>query len=171
MIRFQSSRRLHLDDFVLMFACLTFVASQILLYVKLKDVFGVESRIHDLNPVNLAFILNNPEAFYRQVVKVQKIMFACFALNWTSIFAIKFCFLLFFYQMITRLRRLILAWRVIFGITILFWAFCTSEIYISCPHIGISACKLALPHSFCPAFYLTQHLIEHSGVHRRSWAR
>lgn len=154
-----------------MFACLTFLASQILLYVKVEDVFGVETRINDLNPLNLAFIIKNPEAFYRQIVKVQKIMFACFALTWTSIFAVKFCFLLFFYQMITRLRRLILAWRVIFGITILFWAFCTSEIYISCPHFGLPACKSTRPHSFYSAPYSVQHLTENSGVHRRSWAR
>ena len=141
--RFHSQKKLHLDDFVLMFAFLALVASQILHYVKLEAIFGVETRFHDLNPLNL---LNHPEAFYRQVLTLQQIVFACFALTWTSIFAVKFCFLLFFYQMITRLQRLILSWKVTFGMTIILWAFCISEIFISCPNFGPGAGKLALPY-------------------------
>lgn len=145
-IRFHSRGKLLPDDFVLMFACSTFIASQSLLYIlKIEDIYFVgglafESR----SPQNLALISEDPLAFYRRVFKIQRIEFSSLTLTFTSIFAVKICFLLFFYEMITRLRRFILAWKVIFGITILFWAMCTCAIIISCPHFSPNISKSAM---------------------------
>ena len=168
-IRYHSQRQLHPDDFVLMFACLTFIASQILLYVlKIEEIYWSEAFILDPNSEkNLAVIFEDPEAFYRRMSKIQRMIFASFALNWTSIYAVKICFLLFFHQMITRLRRLLLAWKVIFGITIFFWAFCICGTFIACPYFGPTASKPTLPPHPSNSPVL-QHLTKRSGMRKRS---
>ena len=146
-IRYRSQRQLQPDDFVLMFACVTLTASQIMLYIPqgIDDMYWIQALILGPSPQILASISRDPEAFYRRISRLQRMQFSSFALTWTSIFAVKICFLLFFHQMITRLRRLILAWRVIFGITLLFWALCICAIFINCPHFGLTAGKQALP--------------------------
>lgn len=146
-IRFRSQRKLHLDDFVLMFACLTLIASQALLYIlKIENLYWLgEIGFDAMNPQSLASILEDPEAFYRRVLKIQRMEDSSAALTWTSIFAVKICFLLFFYQLIIRLRRLLLAWKVIFGVTIFFWAYCICTTFISCPHFDRNISKSTVP--------------------------
>lgn len=141
-IRYHSQKKLQPDDYVLMFACLTLIASQIMLYIPyIDDIYWIEALIIHPSTQILASISEDPEAFHRKISSLQRMQFSSFALTWTSIFAVKICFLLFFHQMITRLRRWILAWRVIFGITIFFWALCICAIFINCPHYGPTACK------------------------------
>lgn len=141
-IRYHSQRQLQPDDYVLIFACLTLIASQIMLYIhNIDDIYWIEELILYPSPQILASISKDPEAFYRRISKLQRMQFSSFALTWTSIFAAKICFLLFFHQMITRLQRWILVWRVIFGITIFFWALCICAIFINCPLFGPTACK------------------------------
>lgn len=148
-IRFHSQRKLYLDDLVLIFACSTFVASQALLYViKIEGLYWLGALVYEpMGPQNLALILEHPEAFYRRIEKVHVMDTCSAALTWTSIFAVKICFLLVFQQLLTRLRRLIPAWRIIFGITIIFWAFCVSAMFITCPRFGPSSSKSALSNS------------------------
>ena len=169
-IRFHSHGKLHSDDFVLMFACLTSIASQTLLYIlKIENFYWLIEISSDLaNPKNLALILDDPDGFQRQGLKVQQIDASSTALTWATIFAVKICFLLFFYPLITRLRRLLLAWKVIFGITIFLGLFCIATIFISCPHFGPTSGKLALPppDSFAP--YCIQYLTKRSEVFARS---
>ena len=146
--QFRSQRRLYLDDFILILACLTLIASQILLYVFTIDAMFRQESIFPY-PTNLpkllASVSNSPEVVYRQKLKFQKILFACLALTWTSIFAVKICFLLFFYPIIKRLQRFMLAWKVMFGIIICIWVFCTFQGAISCPNFSLRASKSALP--------------------------
>lgn len=145
-IRFHFQRKLHSDDFVLLFACLSFIASQVLLYfLKIDEIYWLIAVAFEFSQQTPALILEDPEAIYRRISMVQRMQTAIAILTWTSIFAVKICFLLFFHQMITRLQRLIVAWRVILGITIIFWAFCSFGYFISCSHFGQAACKSILP--------------------------
>ena len=116
---------------------------QALLYsTQIKDTYWVVAfAFEPMNPQNLASLLEDPEAFYRRVSKIERMEYSSLALSFASIFAVKICFLLFFHEMITRLRRLILAWKVIFGITILFWALCTCAVFIGCPHFSPTSSK------------------------------
>lgn len=117
--RFQS-QWLCLDDLMLIFACLMLIASQILLYMMMETIYYDEALLLNRNPQTLALAFEDPEAFYRRILRFRQISFSFLALNWTTVFAVKICFLLFFHRIITRLKRLALAWKVIFGITILF---------------------------------------------------
>ena len=146
-IQLHSQRKLLRDDFVLMFACSTFIASQALLFaLKIENIYWLSATVMPMNPQTLASMLEDPTAFHRQVVKFQQILNFSVALTWTSICAVKISFLLFFYQLITRLRKLILAWRVIFGVIILFWAFCICALFISCPHINPTSSSTSALH-------------------------
>lgn len=142
-IRYHSQRQLQADDFVLIFATLTLIASQIILYIlKMDGSFWIEALILDPSSAQiLVTILEDPEAFYRGISKLQRMQYSSFVLTWASIYGVKICFLLFFRPMTTRLRRLGLAWKVTSGITKLFCAICTCTIFISCPHFGPTACK------------------------------
>lgn len=168
-IQFHSQRKLHPDDFVLMFACLTFIASQVLLYIMMDDIYWLGAVTFDPSTQPPTLIFQDFKALHRRISKTQRMDYSISMLNWTSIFAAKFCFLLFFHQMIIRLRRFIVAWRVILGIKIVFWALCSCGIFISCPHFGQAACKstlLAPPNS---APYWSQHLTKRSELYK--WSR
>ncbi len=149
MIQFRSQRRLHPDDFILMLACAALIASQILLYVHKIDVIYYQTgRLFDpvsRNILSSSSVVDNgnnanAEEIHRRAANLQQILFSSLALSWTCIYAVKICFLLFFHQLITRLRRWILAWKIIFAITIVFWAFCASAVFIGCPRFNKLSC-------------------------------
>lgn len=168
-IRFHSQRKLNPDDFGLIFACSTFIASQVLLHIfKIENIYWTSAVIFDHNPQTLTSIIEDPEAFLHRRLRIRRLEITCVMLTWTSIFAVKISFLLFFHQMITRVRKLIVAWRVIFGITILFWPFCTFGVFMTCPHFGPDACKSALLPSPGPTFCWLQHLTNRSELCTRS---
>lgn len=156
-IQIHSYGKLHHDDFVLLFGCLTFIASQTLLYIlEIQNLYWLMEIIYNIkNPRALAFLIRDPAAIYSRFLKVQKADAASSALIWTSIFAVKICFLLFFYPLVTRLfQKWVRTWRIIFGITILIGAFCISSGFIGCPHFGLEAGKLSfcLPHIYNSTF-------------------
>ncbi len=140
-IRVHIQKKLHSDDFVLMFACLTFIASQVLLYMMKPDsVHWFGAVTIEPSPQSHALVFEDPEAFYRRVSKTQRMVYSIGILTWTSIFAVKISFLLFFHQMVIRSRRLIVAWRIILGITIIFWALCSCGYFINCSDFGQAMC-------------------------------
>lgn len=145
-IRIHSQRNLHPDDFVLMFACLTIIASQVLLYILgIDNIYWSGAVTFDPGPQTPALKTEDIEVYYRRISMIMRMEYSIGILTWTSIFAVKICFLLFFHQIITRIRRLIVAWKVILGITLVSWALCSCAFFISCPHFGQAACKSTLP--------------------------
>lgn len=169
MIKFHSQKRLHLDDYILMFACATLIASQVLLYVlKIEVIYYDAGRLFDPVSRNILFSSsvvdgsNDAEVLRRRASKLQPILFFSLALSWTCIYAVKICFLLFFYQLITRLRRWILAWKIIFAITIVFWAYCTSATFIGCPKFTKLACTSAIPYPFPPTHPISTPPFDHN---------
>ena len=147
MIRFHFQKNLRSDDYVLLFACLCLIASQVLFYIlKIDNIYWFAAVLFESSrqqKTPLLIFEDDPEAMYRRISIFQRMEISMGILTWTCIFAVKICFLLFFHQMITSspLRRLIVAWRVIFAITILFWAFCCCSFFISCPNFGEAICK------------------------------
>ncbi len=154
MIRFRFQKNLRSDDYVLLFAGLCLIASQVLFYIlKIDNIYWFAAVMFESSlqttPV-WKFEEDDPEAMYSRISMFQRMEISMGILTWTCIFAVKICFLLFFHQMITTppLRKLIVAWRVIFGITIIFWAFCCCAFFMSCSHFGEAICKF----QFCLSF-------------------
>lgn len=171
-IQIHSYGKLHPDDFLLLFACLTFIASQTLLYtLQMKILYWLlEVGSNATNREAVALVIGDRGAAYsRRFLKVQRTDASSTSLTWASIFAVKICFLLFFYPLITRFRKWVLAWKVIFGITILAGALCISSSFIACPYFGPTACKLALPsHRIQLLINYSQYLTKNSKVFARS---
>lgn len=73
MIRFHFQRKLHLDDFVLLFICLSFIALQVLFYIlKMDNIYWLVVVFFESSPQTFALILEDPEAFYRRISIVQR---------------------------------------------------------------------------------------------------
>lgn len=139
-----------------MLACAALIASQVLLYVHKIDIIYYDAA-KNLDPVTRNIPSSSSsyssdvvgdkvdnaiaEEIHHDAANLQKSLFSSLALSWTCIYAVKICFLLFFHQLIKRLRKWILAWKIIFAITIVFGAFCASAVFIGCPNFTKLACK------------------------------
>lgn len=126
---------------MLIFACVTLTAATGILFSTIPLVYSDEDlEISVLNPHEPPLI---PEGFPAQVLRSQQKIYSFMVLAWTTIFAVKICFLLFFVQMVDRLKKLMFIWKIAFGITMLFYCFCVSAIFIACPYFGLNldACK------------------------------
>ena len=154
MIWFHIQKNLHSDDYVLLFACLSLTASQVLFYIlKLDSIYWLTAVLFEFSlqkTSSPALVViseedDHDEAVYCRILKSQRIHYSIGILTWTHIFTIKICFLLYFHQIITSLRRLIVAWRIILAIIIIFWALCSCTVFISCSHFGQATCKFILP--------------------------
>lgn len=138
--RVQSNGRLMLDDFMLIFACVTLTAANGILFSLITTVYWHEDLI--LNPHPLATKTpSSPSTFSARLLRYQQLLFSFATLIWTTIFAVKICFLLFFLQMVHRLQKLMLIWKIVFGITVLFYCICVTSLFISCHHFGFPACQ------------------------------
>lgn len=94
-IRVRLYRRLHPDDFMLLFACVTLIAANVVVYLMLSDLYWSEELLLNPGPTILA-MARTPEEISGRIQSTRKTMLSFMALSWTAIYAIKLCFLLFF---------------------------------------------------------------------------
>lgn len=130
-------RRLHIDDYFLLLACICVTAGTVLGYTKVGDLYWTEDL--SLHPTRLASLLVSEEDFVNQVNAYKRLSYAYPALLWTAIFAVKFAYLIFFRQLVARLRPLIIYWRVVLTITIISFPVCILSIYVGCEKWGLEA--------------------------------
>ena len=133
LIRLQNKPRLALDDYLLLFSCLCLITSTTLLYKLVPAAYLFEEL--DFNP-SIAL----PSNFTQLVVFNIKILDAYTFMSWVVIFAVKFCFLSFFRSLIDRVRRMVIYWRFIVGITAVFFGLSLCETFIACPRINALSC-------------------------------
>ena len=136
LLRLRNKSRLGLDDALLLFACLCLVASTALFYTLAPGVYLFEQVIADPNHVQLPPDVND------LVIDNLKMVDAYSAISWLVIYAVKFCFLSFMRSLIDRIRSLIIYWRAIVGITVVFFGISVSETFIACPQFTILAGEL-----------------------------
>lgn len=141
LIRLYSHRRLFFDDYMLIFACINLIAAHVLLHLMRSSMYLFEGMIFDAESDPFA-ALSDMKVMNR-ILEYRKMVFAFLVLTWTTIFAVKICFLFFFHQMLKRLQRMMFTWRVIFGLTLLFYGICASGPFIYCPHFGRNGCESA----------------------------
>lgn len=137
MIRIRTYRRLSPDDFMLLLGCVTLIAANIVLYISLSDLYWTENLNSGYGPmVETTSLL--PKLPSERIDFTRKMLKAFMGLGWTSIYAIKFCFLIFFHQLINQIGRLLLIWKIILGITVLFYCMCMTTLLLNfnCPLSG-----------------------------------
>ena len=136
-IRFRYQKRLLTDDYVLLFGCSTLIAAFTLVNVVYEDIYFDMFII--LGPAEHVYQVSTSPGFVNRILHYQQFAFSAETLCWVTIFAVKISYLLFFRQMLDRLKRLITYWRVTMGIVVISGLFCICSIFISCPHFGVSS--------------------------------
>ena len=71
-IQFHSYGKLHPDNFVLIFACLDFIALQTILYIlEIQTLYWlIEISYNVTNPQTLALVIGDPGAFHCRFLKL-----------------------------------------------------------------------------------------------------
>ena len=136
-IRCRYQKRLLVDDYVLLFGCSTLIAAFTLVNVMYEDVYFDMFII--LGPAEQVYQVSTSPGFVNRILKYQQFSFSTETLCWVTIFAVKISYLVFFRQMLDRLKRLITYWRVTTGIVVISGLFCVCSIFISCPRFGVSS--------------------------------
>lgn len=142
--RVRSNKGLLLDDYVLIFASVTLTAASGILFSLIPTIYWYEDSILDPNS-QANQTADSLVVFWAQTLRYQQMVFMFLTLAWTTIFAVKLCFLLFFHQMLARLKSLMIMWKTVLGITMLLYplAMCGCGIFIACPQLEITSCKSA----------------------------
>lgn len=130
-------RRLHVDDYFLLLACICVTAGTVLGYINVGNLYWSEDL--SLNPTRLMSLLTSENDFINRVNAYERLYYTYPALLWTAIFAVKFAYLTFFRQLVARLRPLILYWRVVLATTIISFPVCVVSIYLGCVKWGLEA--------------------------------
>ncbi|KAL8823993.1 MAG: hypothetical protein Q9191_005381 [Dirinaria sp. TL-2023a] len=101
-IRFRYQDRVFTDDYVLLFGCSSLIAAFTLTNVMFEDVY-----------FDMSLILGSPElllqdsastGFLNRILKYQQLSFSTKVMCWVTVFAVKMLFLLYFCQLLDRVR-------------------------------------------------------------------
>ena len=132
-------RRLYLDDYFLLFACVSLTAGTVLGYANVGNLYWSEEL--NYNPVYIYYLFAEHVDVGAHIDTYERLYYSYPALLWTSIFVVKFAYLAFFRRLIDRIIPLIKYWRIVSGISIVSLLICIISIYVSCVKWGLEADK------------------------------
>ena len=139
-MRMKYQKRFSLDDYILLIGSVLLVTTFTLVCVGFEDIYWMTSLQYGPPQLQLE-PFSVPDGATR-VTRIQQIAFAIDVITWATIFAIKFSYLVFFRQMIDRLKLLIIAWKAITGIVILSGVYCIASKFFACSgHFGLDVGK------------------------------
>lgn len=114
-IRLHYQKRLFLDDIFLLAAVLCLCGSMVILLYFCTLLYLVENLV-------IRNSLSNPSPeIVKQTHQYHIVASIYYSFTWTSIFVVKFGFLLFFRNLLLRVQAMMLYWRVVVGITVIVW--------------------------------------------------
>lgn len=123
-------RRLYYDDYFVLVGAICLCAAIGIVYKSCEYAFLVQallsnpSLISEINAHQTKELLTTPYA----------IVHAFFALSWTTIFAVKFSFLIFFKKLIDRVPSIHAYYWIVVIISLVSWLFSLAEPFILCSH-------------------------------------
>ena len=126
----------------MIFACVTFIAASVLLFITLPTAYWIEAIT--LNPTDLtAFgsILGDADEIINHT---EKLVYSYLTLTITAIFAVKLTFIIFFRPMVDKMPFMIKYWKTLLAITLISFAFSASSTFIECPYFGLKGRKFLL---------------------------
>ncbi|KAL9579386.1 MAG: hypothetical protein Q9212_005142 [Teloschistes hypoglaucus] len=142
LIRFRNRQLRVLDDALLLSACICLIAATILLVKGASYLYMVETL--QANPELVAFA--SLQQVSAAVAKIQQNTYPFGVLIWLSVFAVKFCYLSFFRQLIDRLARIVVYWRITLAVTFVACIFNATASFVSCPEFGKNNLKCTTPY-------------------------
>ena len=135
-IQVQQNRGLKADDYTLIFGCITFIASTVLVFILLPITSWFRALTQTSADSSLAF---SSSGFPEKLLHYQQILFAYIALSWATIFSVKITFILFFRPIVNQLPRMLRYWKITLVVTLLSFSLSVCDIYLGCPHFGLAA--------------------------------
>lgn len=142
------TKRLQLDDWLLVLACITLTAASIFLLYASPTIYLIEAT--SLNPSAVLFGSGGAGISGLNTLLVKLKFFARFnwiylILTWTTIFGVKFGFLSFFRNLVLRLPGIHLYWQIVVAFTAVVYLFSLIDGIVACPHDGLEARTLHSP--------------------------
>ena len=136
------SKRLGLDDWLLVLACICLTAATGLLLYAIPTVYLIEAT--SLDPLGLfgngGSGIDDINELLIKINFFAKFNWIYLILSWTTIFAVKFGFLSFFKQLVRGLPYIYRYWKVVVAVTAVVYGFSLVDGVIACPHDGLTAC-------------------------------
>ncbi|KAL8701855.1 MAG: hypothetical protein Q9201_004683 [Fulgogasparrea decipioides] len=141
-IRFRNRQLRILDDALLLSACLCLVAATILLVKGASSLYLII--MFQSNPAASSFA--SLQQISDAVAKVQQDTYPFGVLIWLAVFAVKFCYLSFFRQLIDRLSHITVYWTVTLAVTFIACVFNATASFIACPEFGDNNLNCVTPY-------------------------
>ena len=129
-IRLRIHRRLFLDDPFLILACATLIPATVLTFDLLPTLYFDQALAED--PV----FIEVPKDFISNAIWYSKIWDATSPLTWTTLYAVKFSFLIFFRKLTARMENMKLYVTVVMVMCALSYFVSLCEVWINRPHVG-----------------------------------
>ena len=144
-IRIRARRNLYLDDYVVLAGVMCLCAATGLLYHYCDYYFLSGALKRDP-----ALFVHLTPAQLKNLLKISTTYIHAFlAFIWTTIFAVKFSFLIFFKKLIERVTKIQTYYWIVVAITLISWPFLVVEPLILCHYFGAEARKtLLVPSTF-----------------------
>jgi len=136
LIRLRHRRLQWLDDGFLFTAVILMTVAFGLYFSFIDDVYVTELFIY--NPFAAGTLLVEAVSIGE---RVQTYTIPYIILSLSGIFAVKFSFLFFFRNILSRIQPLVLYWRVVVAYTAVVWAFSVGFSVYGCPYVDDRACK------------------------------
>ncbi len=134
-LQVQRQRRLRLDDGLLVVACACLIAATVICY-HIMDYMYMNVML--ATEPTMAMFFMTPH-FLEKSHWYQALVYAFLDLDFTAIFAVKFCFLHFFRALVDRQKNMLLHWRLVLGFTIVAYGFAICTPFMECPRFGVEA--------------------------------
>ncbi|KAL8996263.1 MAG: hypothetical protein Q9169_004194 [Polycauliona sp. 2 TL-2023] len=141
-IRFHNQQLRVLDDALLLSACVCLIAATVLLSNGAHSLYLIVA--FQTNPQAVAMI--SLQYASDTISKVQREAYSFGVLIWLCVFAVKFCYLFFFRQLIDRLKAITIYWRITLGFTFIACVFNACASFIACPEFGADNLKCVTPY-------------------------
>ena len=143
-IRLRIKKHFGLDDGLLLVACVCLSAATGLLLASIPTVYLIEAT--SLNPLGLfgngGSGITDLNTLLIKINYFAKFNWIYLILTWSTIFAVKFGFLIFFKQLVRGLPGMYRYWKVVVAVTAVVYVFSLLDGVIACPHDGLVACAL-----------------------------
>ena len=137
-IRLRFRKLQWLDDGFILLAILLMTTSFGIFLGFFNDLYDVETFIYD--PFSAGDTLSN---LIPIAEKVQLYTVAYIIVSISGIFAVKFSFLFFFRNLLSRIRPLVLYWRGVLAFTAFAWAFSIGFSVYGCPYVDGRSCRFS----------------------------
>ena len=137
-IRVKMRRRLYLDDGLLGLACLALTAATTVLYKELRILYLAEDIVQDYLLGEMAGLPADVNVA-ATVPRYQRTDYLHGTLSWIVLFSVKFSFLSFFHQLLDRLPRFLLYWKVVVVANVIAFLYCICYAFLECPHSNLKA--------------------------------